>query len=114
MADGQLWLDPGRARRGGKDLSLAGEAMAARRRQMGGQIAASSAQRPWGRDDIGAAFEQRYRSIEEVVLRAWEGVGQRVEGLGADVVRSVDANLQTDAGNAGRLDRIADRRHLDR
>lgn len=107
--DGQLWLDPQRARRGGTDLSLAGEAVTARRREVGGAIAAASASRPWGKDDIGAAFEQKYRGIEELVLRVWEGVGRHLDGLGADVVRSVDANLRTDAASAGRLDRAGDR-----
>ncbi|HEX5946001.1 MAG TPA: hypothetical protein VFY82_06970 [Acidimicrobiales bacterium] len=108
--DGQLWLDPTRAWRGGADLSRAGEAFVAVRRQEGGEIAAASAQRPWGRDEIGAAFEQRYRGFEETVLRAWEGVGKHLAGLGADVARSVEANLGTDATSAGRFGRVADRR----
>ncbi|MEU6073222.1 hypothetical protein [Micromonospora sp. NPDC047074] len=105
---GQLWLDPQRARRGGTDLSLSGEAIVARRRQVGGSIAAASAQSPWGKDDIGAAFEQKYRGFEELVLRVWDGVGRHLEGLGADVIRSVDANLRTDAASAGRLGRVGD------
>ncbi|MEV1146333.1 hypothetical protein [Micromonospora sp. NPDC049799] len=108
--DGLLWLDPERARRAGADLSVAGEAFVAARQREGGEIAAASAQRPWGKDDIGATFEQRYRGFEEVVLRAWEGVGRHLAGLGADVVRSVEANVQTDAASAGRLGQVADRR----
>ncbi|WP_433390246.1 hypothetical protein [Micromonospora sp. KLBMP9576] len=107
--DGQLFLDPQRARRGGTDLSLSGEAITARRREVGGAIAAASAPSPWGKDDIGAAFEQKYRGFEELVLRAWEGVGRHLEGLGADVVRSVDANVRADAASAGRLGRVDDR-----
>ncbi|WP_416901018.1 hypothetical protein [Micromonospora echinospora] len=106
MTDGQLWLDPGRARRAGADLSLAGRAVRAKRDSLGTEIAAASAQRPWGRDDIGAAFEKTYRGLEATVLRAWDGLGRHVEGIGADVVRSVDANVQTDTGNAGRLNRV--------
>ncbi|MEH1097727.1 hypothetical protein [Micromonospora sp. CPCC 205561] len=106
--DGQLWLDSQRARRGGLDLSASGEAITARRRQDGGAIAAASARSPWGKDDIGAAFEQKYRGFEELVLRAWEGVGRHLDGLGADVIRSVDANLRTDSASAGRLGRIGD------
>lgn len=107
MTDGQLWLDPDRARRGGADLALAGEAIRRQRDQVGGRIAADSAQRPWGRDDIGAAFEKQYRGFEETLLRAWEGVGRCLEGLGADVVRAVDATVETDAANAQRLDGVA-------
>lgn len=112
MTDGQLWLDPGRARRGGTDLSFAGRAVKAKRDGLGAEIAAASAQRPWGRDDIGAAFEKTYRGIEATLLRAWDGLGRHIDGLGADVVQSVRANVETDAANAGRLDRVNNpRRH---
>ncbi|WP_158619042.1 hypothetical protein [Micromonospora sp. M71_S20] len=47
--------------------------------------------------------------FEELVLRTWEGVGRHLEGLGADVVRSVDANVRADAAGAGRLGRVGDR-----
>ena len=106
----QLWLDPQRARRGGADLASAGAEVSARRQRVGGEIEAGSAGRPWGRDDIGAAFERSYRGFEQTVLRVWDGVGRHLEGLGADVVRSVDATMRTDAANAGRIDRVADGR----
>ncbi|MBQ0903043.1 hypothetical protein [Micromonospora sp. U21] len=110
MTDEQLWLDPGRARRGGADLALAGEAVTARRAAEGGEIEAASGARPWGRDDIGAAFERSYRGIEQIVLRAWTGAGHRLTELGTDVVRTVDASVQTDGTSAARLDRAADQR----
>ncbi|MDZ5445233.1 hypothetical protein U2F26_21285 [Micromonospora sp. 4G57] len=108
MTDGQLWLDPDRARRGGADLTLAGEAITASRRQVGGAIADASAARPWGRDDIGAEFEKQYRRYEETLLRAWEMVGRSLEGLGADVARSVAATVENDEATAGQLARIPD------
>ncbi|MEV4808586.1 hypothetical protein [Micromonospora avicenniae] len=107
---GQLWLDATRARRGGADLDAAGAAVTARRVEVGDGIASASAQQPWGRDDIGAAFERSYRGCEQVVLRAWEGVGNHLSALGADVVRSVDANVTTDGAAAGRLSRVTDQR----
>ncbi|WP_320069065.1 hypothetical protein [Micromonospora sp. RTGN7] len=110
MTDGELWLDPVRARRGGGDLTSAGEAVTDRRARVGGQIAAASAARPWGRDDIGAAFEKQYRGFEETLLRAWAGVGRAVEHLGEDVVRSVDNEVATDSRSGGRLNRISDQR----
>lgn len=111
MAEGQIWLDPDRARRGGTDLTLAGEAVGASRREVGGAIAAASAQRPWGRDDIGAAFEKHYRSYEETLLRAWEMLGRSLEGLGGDVVRSVAATVETDLGTARQLGEIPHQQH---
>ncbi|GLZ57560.1 hypothetical protein [Micromonospora sp. NBRC 107095] len=110
MTDGQLWLDPSRARRGGADLALVGEAVTARRAVEGGAVEAASGARPWGRDDIGAAFERNYRGFEQTVLRAWAGIGHRLTELGGDVVQSVDASVQTDAANATRLGRAVDRR----
>lgn len=107
MADRLLWLDPERARRGGVDLSLAGRAIQAKRAGLGARITAASAKRPWGRDDIGSAFEQTYRGLEATVLQAWDGLGCQVEELGTDAVRSVQANVETDAGNAARLGRVA-------
>ncbi|MGC4780117.1 hypothetical protein ACLQ3A_00505 [Micromonospora zamorensis] len=110
MTDGQLWLDPSRARRGGADLALAGEAVTARRAAEGGAIEAASGARPWGRDDIGAAFERNYRAIEQTVLRAWAGVGHQLTELGGDVVRAVDASVQTDGASASRFGRVTDQR----
>ncbi|PWR07419.1 hypothetical protein DKT68_19210 [Micromonospora acroterricola] len=110
MTDGQLWLDPSRARRGGADLALAGEAVTARRAADGGEIEAASGARPWGRDDIGAAFERNYRGIEQTVLRAWTGVGHRLTELGTDVIGAVDASVHTDGTSAARLGRAADQR----
>ncbi|MEV4655477.1 hypothetical protein [Micromonospora sp. NPDC049301] len=108
MTDEQLWLDPARARWGGADLALAGAAVTARRVAEGGEIEAASGARPWGRDDIGAAFERSYRDIEQTVLRAWTGVGHRLTELGSDVVSAVDASVQTDGASAARLGRAAD------
>jgi len=111
MADGQIWLDPDRARRGGADLTLAGEAVSASRREVGGEIAAASGQRPWGRDDIGAAFDKHYRGYEETLLDVWAALGRSLEGLGSDVVRSVAATVETDETNARQLGEIPHRQH---
>ncbi|MGC3859777.1 hypothetical protein ACPSM1_06250 [Micromonospora chersina] len=111
MADGQIWLDPDRARRGGADLALAGKAVTASRREAGDPIAAASAQRPWGRDDIGAAFDKHYQGYAETLLRAWEILGRSLEGLGSDVVRSVVATVETDLTNARQLGEIPHQQH---
>ncbi|MFU8849669.1 hypothetical protein ACNAW0_01545 [Micromonospora sp. SL1-18] len=107
----EVWLDPDRARRGGDDLTLAGEAVSASRREAGGAIAAASGQRPWGRDDIGAAFDKQYRGYEETLLRAWEVLGRSLEGLGSDVVRSVAATVEADEINGRQLGEIPHQHH---
>ncbi|WBC14121.1 hypothetical protein O7600_23870 [Micromonospora sp. WMMA1998] len=111
MAGGEIWLDPDRARRGGADLSLAGKAVAGARRETGDPIAAASGQRPWGRDDIGAAFDKHYQRYAETLLRAWELLGRSLEGIGSDVVRSVAATVETDLSNARDLGKIPHQRH---
>ncbi|MCW3814687.1 hypothetical protein ONA91_09490 [Micromonospora sp. DR5-3] len=100
VAEGQIWLDPERSRRGGADLTPAGEAVSASRREAG----QASAQLPWGRDDIDAAFEKHYRGYEETLLRAWEMLGRSLEGLGADVV-------DTDRTSARQLGEMPYRQH---
>jgi hypothetical protein len=103
MSEQELWLDPGRAHRAGADLAHAGKAIRAQHDGAGAEIAAASGNRPWGRDDIGAAFEQRYRGFETTILQAWLGVGRYVEGLGANVVQSVNASVETDVASGHRM-----------
>jgi hypothetical protein len=109
VGEEQLWLDPDRARRAATDLWLSGEAVSARRREVGGRIAEASARRPWGRDDIGAAFEKSYRGYEETLLRAWEGLGRSLEGLGADVAASAAATVDTDIASGRAIDAVSGR-----
>lgn len=105
MSDQEIWLDPARADRGGRDLAHAGKDLTARRDGLGNQIAAVSAGRPWGSDDIGSAFEKNYRDAERSILSAWASVGRYVEGLGAAVVTSVSKAVETDAASAQRVGR---------
>ncbi|WP_089156708.1 hypothetical protein [Micromonospora sp. NBS 11-29] len=111
MAADEIWLDPVRARRGGADLALSGKSVTAARRQAGDPIAAAGAQRPWGRDDIGAAFDRQYQGYAETLLRAWEVLGRSLEELGSDVVRSVTATVETDLRNASDLGKVPYQRH---
>ncbi|MBQ1044652.1 MULTISPECIES: hypothetical protein [unclassified Micromonospora] len=111
MAGGEIWLDPDRARRGGADLTLSGKAMGAARRETGDPIATAGAQRPWGRDDIGTAFDKHYQGYAETLLRAWEQLGRSLEVLGSDVVRSVAATVETDLSNARDLGKIPQQGH---
>ncbi|WP_405092525.1 hypothetical protein OG767_06060 [Micromonospora sp. NBC_01392] len=111
MAGEGIWLDADRARRGGGDLAATGKAVTAARRETGDPIAAAGGRRPWGRDDIGAAFDKHYQGYAETLLRAWELLGRSLEGLGSDVVRSVTATVETDLSNARDLGKIPHQRH---
>ena len=107
MSEQELWLDPVRAYRAGLDLTYAGQAITASRQSLGMQIAAASAGRPWGTDDIGSAVERNYRGVEAMVLDAWQRIGDYLATLGADVAGSVTASVATDAASSGRIRRTA-------
>ena len=101
----ELWLDPDRVAGGGRDLASAGKHLTSERRGAGSEVASMSGQRPWGTDEIGRAFENNYRPIEQQVLLAWEKLGLYVEGLGDAVVQTVkDANA-TDHHAAAQVER---------
>jgi hypothetical protein len=96
MSNDRLYLDPQRAMAAARDLSSAGKQMRQQRTSKGGEIAAKSADRPWGKDDIGAAFEKTYRNFETSMLKSWEGLGAYVEGLGYAVAKAVSESVQAD------------------
>ena len=103
MSEQDIWLDPDRACRGGRDLAYAVKGVPAQRETLGAEIAAASADRPWGKDDIGSAFEKNYREFEQSLLKAWSSVGRYVEDLGTSVVTSVVNTVETDARNGQRI-----------
>ncbi|BCJ53286.1 hypothetical protein Asp14428_47610 [Actinoplanes sp. NBRC 14428] len=101
---GELWLDPGRAAAGGRDLTDAGRHLTELRNGAGAEVAARSDTRPWGSDDAGQAFERNYRPIEQQVLQAWEKLGGYVEGLGDAVVQAVREATRTDDAASVRVE----------
>jgi hypothetical protein len=100
MANDEVRLDPTRAMAGARDMVAAAKEMRGQRTSIGGEITAASADRPWGKDDIGAAFEKTYRGFEEQMLKSWESIAGYVGGLGYAVAQSVQASVQAD-GEAG-------------
>ncbi|HEX6968033.1 MAG TPA: hypothetical protein VF174_04345 [Micromonosporaceae bacterium] len=103
MAEHRLWLDIARARRGGLDLVLVGQAILAQHDRLGAQIAEASARQPWGGDDIGRTFERAYRGSEASLLRVWANAGEYLAGLGAEVTRAVAGSEDADAASARRI-----------
>ena len=92
----ELWLEPGAALSGARELTEAGRSLADLRSGPGAAIAAASAARPWGTDDIGQSFERNYRPVEQQVLAAWEQLAAHLESLGEQAAASVQDNLQAD------------------
>ncbi|MGX6604701.1 hypothetical protein ACWKSP_21600 [Micromonosporaceae bacterium Da 78-11] len=93
MNDEQRRKDAAQAWQGARELSAAGSTLADQRRGPGAAIAAASAERPWGRDDGGRAFDRRYRTVERQVLDAWEQLAGYIESLGDAAARSVRDNV---------------------
>ena len=90
---------------GGRDLAAAGKHFTAERFGAGSDLTAISGRRPWGTDEIGQAFENNYRPIEQQVLLAWEKLGAYVEGLGDAVVQTVKDATETDHHAAAQVER---------
>ncbi|SDT30422.1 hypothetical protein [Actinoplanes derwentensis] len=97
MAGEQLYLDAPRATAGGRDLTLAGNEMVSINNSTVAAIAAASENKPWGNDDIGAAFQKNYAPLLQKFTEAFGNVAQFVEGLGEAAVASVEDNMNADA-----------------
>jgi hypothetical protein len=106
MADDQLRLDPNHALGGARDLTASGKNLTGRRADLGNEIAALSAARPWGKDDIGAAFDKEYAPMVDKVLQAWTQIAAYVEGLGYAAAQSVQENTQTDNASGLRVSHV--------
>ena len=96
MPDGELNLEPDRARHAARDLAAAGHHLGALRNGPGAALTALSSSPPWGNDEIGGAFEGKYRGIENSIMEAWTALAQHLRTLGEHAAHSVDMNTQTD------------------
>ncbi|MDI6097070.1 hypothetical protein QLQ12_00415 [Actinoplanes sp. NEAU-A12] len=98
---GELYLDPQRAAAAGQDLSQAGTQLVGLSNSTVAAIAAASQDQPWGRDEIGAAFQKNYGPMLQKFTEAFGKVAGYVEGLGDAAVKSVEDNTAADARAAG-------------
>jgi hypothetical protein len=100
MAGEQLRLDAPRATAAGRDLSYAGAQLVAMTNGPAAEIAAVSAGQPWGRDEIGAAFQKEYGPMVQRFVEAFGKVAGYVEGVGEAAVQTVADNQAADARSA--------------
>jgi hypothetical protein len=105
MNDGRLYLDPAVVRDGGRNLTAAGEDYRGLLGGAGQELSAASHGRPWGSDDIGQAFENNYRPIEQQVFQAWRQVAEYVQGLGEAATATVADNQGADQESGTRVAR---------
>lgn len=94
---GELYLDPQRATEGGRDLSLSGSRLVSLSNGTVADIAAASMDQPWGKDDIGAAFQKSYGPLLLQFTEAFGQIAGYVEALGDAAVKSVEDNQAADS-----------------
>ncbi|GAA0466186.1 hypothetical protein Aca07nite_77330 [Actinoplanes capillaceus] len=98
---GELYLDPQRATAAGRDLSAAGKQLVSLNNSTVAEVNAASQGQPWGRDDIGAAFQQNYGPLLQQFTDAFGKISGYVQGLGDAAIASVEDNLGADARSSG-------------
>ncbi|GAA4972941.1 hypothetical protein [Actinoplanes utahensis] len=93
----ELYLDSTRATMGGRDMTAAGQELTSLHQGPVAAINAASLAQPWGRDNIGAKFQEGYGPQLEQFVQAFGTIATYVEGLGEAVVASVQDNMDADA-----------------
>jgi hypothetical protein len=95
-------LNVERGYRAATELAGAGSELRALRTGPGAEIEAAGAAKPWGNDEIGAAFETNYGANATSLLDSWENIAAFVEGIGLQVAEVVKATVEADAVAAHR------------
>jgi len=104
MSD-RLYLDAKVALDGARNLTGAGQHYLNLLTTTGLQLSDQTQRRPWGSDDIGQAFENNYRPIEQQMFEAWGKLADYVMQLGEAVADSVADNQQADEESGTRVTR---------
>ncbi|GIE34407.1 hypothetical protein Ait01nite_074520 [Actinoplanes italicus] len=94
---GELYLDAPQATAAGRDLSAAGSQLAGLSAGPVAEVAAMSQNQPWGRDEIGAAFQKDYGPLLQKFVESFGKVAGYVEDLGEAAVQSVVDNTAADS-----------------
>jgi hypothetical protein len=94
---GELYLDAPAATAAGRDLSAAGGQLVGLSGGPVAEVAVASQSQPWGRDEIGAAFQKDYGPLLQKFTEAFGNVAGYVEGLGEAAVQSVTDNTAADS-----------------
>lgn len=101
-----LDLDAHQAGQAGRHLAGVGEQLSSLRKAAGAEIEGVNDTRPWGRDELGAAFAAAYAQPAAQLLRAWNDVAERTIQLGEEIIESTVSTIETDSTVAQAIDRI--------
>ena len=102
---GELYLDGPGATAAGRDLTAAGSQLRSLSNGPVAEVAARSQNQPWGRDEIGAAFQKDYGPLLQKFTEAFGRVAGYVEDLGDAAVQSVVDNTAADTRASGAVTR---------
>lgn len=87
-------------------LADAGEQLSRLRATVGADIESRNEARPWGGDELGAAFARRYGEAAAQVLDVWRSLGERTGQLGGDIAGAAGAALETDRITSEVIDNV--------
>jgi hypothetical protein len=100
---GEIRVDPTVVRQGGAYLNEAGRAVSSVHRQFAGDIEHLGATKPWGHDDIGAAFQTNYDQIFPTLMEAWPKLAAYLEQYATAVTLAAEAAEQANAAAQQRM-----------
>ncbi|WP_155371654.1 hypothetical protein [Catellatospora vulcania] len=100
---GQIDLDPAAALAAARRLNLAGQSLGRERDLSGGRIEQAGHGRPWGDDELGRAFAQRYADSATMLLLLWRDAAHRTVELSERIATAVAATEHVDAAGQARF-----------
>jgi hypothetical protein len=100
-------LDAPAALDAARRLHAAGDAMVRERGLSGARIEQAGQARPWGDDELGRSFAERYADDAALLLRLWRDAAHRSTELAVDIARATDRVLGVDGQAEAELRAVA-------
>jgi hypothetical protein len=105
MSHNDIDLDPEEVTRAAHRLADLGAELLAARRTAGANLESLAAVRPWGGDELGDYFAQRYDEVAARALDVWRTTAERLSELGSQVREAVGAVAETDRATSEAIDK---------
>jgi hypothetical protein len=100
---GEYRVDPVTARQGGAYLTEAARAVSEIERHYAELLRAAGESKPWGVDDLGAAFQKNYDQIVPLLLDVWPKIAHNLEQFAIGVGYAVEAAEMADEAAKKRM-----------